>query len=100
MVTLQPLTALPSHGANLSSSTHGFPVSGGVYKTIDFPGALAPLAAGVHFWEYVVEIYFDSVGGGVHYRTSPEFAEPKIAEATYCSMELEKGTKHDSTECS
>ena len=52
--------------ANPSSSTHGFLLSGGVYTTIDFPGALATLGAAVNSSEYVVGIYFDSVGGGVH----------------------------------
>lgn len=52
--------------ANPSSSTHGFLLSGGLYTTIDFPGALATLGAGVNSSEYVVGIYFDSVGGGIH----------------------------------
>ena len=52
--------------ANPSSNTHGFLLSGGNYTTLDFPGALATLAAGVNSADRVVGVYFDAVGGGVH----------------------------------
>jgi uncharacterized membrane protein len=51
---------------NPSSSVHGFLLSEGVYTPIDFPGAIATLAAGVNSSDDVVGVYFDSVGGGIH----------------------------------
>ena len=52
--------------ANPSPSVHGFLLSGGVYTTTDYPGAIATLGTGVNSSDDVVGVYFNTVGGGIH----------------------------------
>lgn len=51
--------------ANLTPNDHGFLLSGGLYTTIDFPGAVLTTAFGLNSLGDVVGGYFDT-SGGIH----------------------------------